>query len=71
MDVRDLINLAGSEPVKLVEKKRKASATDFTPMRYKVKIKKSTRSSGVPVVLDQNTAQEKVPRDEVVVAVPD
>ena len=42
-DVRGTTNPTGPEPVKLVEKKRKASATDFAPMRYKVKTKKSTR----------------------------
>ena len=32
-DVRGTTNPTGPEPVKLVEKKRKANATDFTPMR--------------------------------------
>lgn len=38
-------------------------------MRYKVKLKKSTRSSSVPVVFDQNAPQEKVPGEEVVLEV--
>ena len=42
-DVRGTTNPTGPEPVKLVEKKRKASATEFASMRYKVKTKKSTR----------------------------
>ena len=42
-DVRGTTNPTGPEPVKLVEKKRKASATEYTSMRYKVKTKKSTR----------------------------
>ena len=42
-DVRGTTSPAGSEPVKSVEKKRKASATDFAPARYKVKTKKATR----------------------------
>lgn len=43
-DVRGTTSPASSEPAKLVEKKkRKASAVDFVPVRYKVKTKKSTR----------------------------
>ena len=42
-DMRGTTNPTGSEPVKSVEKKRKASATEFTSMRYKVRTKKSTR----------------------------
>ena len=42
-DVRGLTNPAGSESVKLVEKKWKASATEFNPMCFKVKSKKLTR----------------------------
>ena len=42
-EVRGTTSPAGSEPVKLVEKKRKASATEFTPARFKVKTKKLTR----------------------------
>ena len=36
-------NPTGSEPVKSVEKKRKAGTTDFAPAHFKVKIKKKTR----------------------------
>ena len=42
-DVRGTTSPASSEPAKSVEKKRKASATDFDPARYKVKTKKATR----------------------------
>lgn len=42
-DVRGLNNPAGSELAKLVEKKKKASDTEFTLPYFKVKSKKLTR----------------------------
>ena len=42
-DARGLTNPAGSEPANLVEKKRKASGTEFALPRFKVKSKKLTR----------------------------
>ena len=42
-DVKGITNPTGLEPVKSVEKKRKASATDFAPARFKIKTKKTTR----------------------------
>ena len=41
-DVRGLTNPAGSEPTNLVEKKRKAGGTEFAPLRFKVKTKRTT-----------------------------
>ena len=42
-DMRGTTSPAGLELVKSVEKKRKVSAVDFAPVRYKVKTKKSSR----------------------------
>ena len=42
-DVRGTTSPTGSEPVKLIEKKRKLGAIEFASARYKVKTKKSTR----------------------------
>ena len=39
-DARVFTNPTSLEPVKLVEKKRKVSALDYAPARFKVKIKK-------------------------------
>lgn len=57
--------------MKLVEKKRKASAVDFAPGRFKIKTKKTTRSSGVSVSSDQNTPQDETPEKRVVEPVPE
>lgn len=69
-DVRGLISPTGSEPTKLVEKKRKASALDFTPWHFKIKTKK-TRSSGVPIASDPNAPREETPDEKLVEPVPE
>ena len=50
-DARGLTNPAGSEPANLVEKKRKASGTEFALPRFYVKTKKLTRYAKIKVVI--------------------
>lgn len=50
-DVRVPTNPAGPEPAKLEEKKRKASGTDFSLARFRVKSRRLTRYVQMKVVV--------------------